>query len=265
VLEKDSETWKKANVVLVPGVSAFLTYEEYLLDCEQVIVVFDSPIRLDGLSGIDIQDVGKRKVSFAYDFIAPDWDKFKRSVANALEREELQTFKRRSPNVLPVMLNSTSASLMSGFQTFFYTIKEQGLRDSLRTIFIEWFFASEKVTVKHLRNRFCRMLSERSHPAVDRLLEGKPLESLKKVVTSTVAARDAGKSVSAAKLDTSLEGTGLSAFDVRYIMNAYEKIQKVQEPEDLSLTDMRKQDAEAALDDEQDMALAEAEAECLRG
>lgn len=269
------EDYDEADILLVPNVSRLISTLPLLDDFDGVVLVFDSPVRLDGIQGMDILDITEKKNSFTYTFKRLDFPDMLTKVSDAFDDPKHMDFSIRTANVLPVLLNTTSASILQKISTFFYSIKEQQHRDQVKDIFIDWFFSPEKITVDRLRTRWLKIMPDTKVASIDRLLDGLPLDRLKTVVLRVHRAKKGGKGgISSAKLDAELEGTGVSAFDVRYILSAKAKADKNIEYEapGITLGELRKQqeaasalEAEGADDEDTDLLeLAEAEAACLR-
>lgn len=212
---------RKLQCVLLPSVSLFIKRADELLDWPGVVIIFDAPVRCDGLVGATLLDVKERTESFRYVFerLAPDT--LVDAVRQCIEDEEEVMFHVRQSNLIPYLLNQTSASQMDRVQTWKYVIKNTELRDQAMSKLVEWFFVP-KPTVDQLRKKLATMLSV-AEDRLDVLFRDNRFADLKKATLVVAEAKAKGKSVS---VDKVAEDNGVSPFDIRYLMNAYAKLQK---------------------------------------
>lgn len=221
VLVGKKATHSKLQCVLLPSVSVFIKRADELLDWPGVVIIFDAPVRCDGLVGATLLDVKERTESFRYVFdrLAPDT--LVDAVRQCIEDEEEVMFHGRQSNLIPYLLNQTSASQMDRVQTWKYVIKNTELRDQAMAKLVEWFFVP-KPTVEQLRKKLATMLKV-TEDRLAVLFRDNRFADLKKATLIVAEAKAKGKSVS---VDKVAEDNGVSPFDIRYLMNAYAKLQK---------------------------------------
>lgn len=210
------------DVLFVPSVQVFLNRSAELCNWEGVVIVFDCPVRCDGLVGITMLDVKERTQSFRYVFERISPDVLVNAVTHAIKEDEEVLFHRRTSNMIPYLLSRTSSSQMDRLQTWKYSIKNTELREQAVNVMISWFFAA-KPDLTALQNRLMKLLSLDKSRALDILFDGSKFPELKKAVLTIKALKESGKTY---LVDKIAEKEGVSPFDIRYILNAKEKIDK---------------------------------------
>jgi hypothetical protein len=206
------------QVLLVPSVGRFLAVADTLLDWNGVVIIFDCPVRCDSLVGITLLDVKTRTESFRYVFSRPSPSDVKTAVRSALEGEDEVIFHSRQSNMLPYLLNRTSCSQMDRVQTWKYSIKNTEVREKALEKLVSWFF-NGKPTLEDLRNKLSDLVGAKP-TALENLFVNNRFEDLRRAVLSVHTQKQAGKSPS---VDKEAEKCKVSAFDVRYLMQAYAK------------------------------------------
>lgn len=209
------------DVVFFTNVHRAMTVSSDLQKYQGVVIVTDSPVRLDGLVGLKMMDVAEARTSFTYTFIRPDLEAFAETIEKALEDEDGAVVPHlREAALLPVLLRSTSASMMQGVQTFIYTLPHEN-RDEVKTAFFQWFLAPDSVTLDKLRRRWKRLLPTVQDTRIDRVLDGAPLEKLREALRYVTETKMPGAKITAYAADL-----GISAFDIRYIQAAHLRMEK---------------------------------------
>jgi hypothetical protein len=215
----ETKLTRKLECVLVPSCGLFLNRADDLLDWDGIVIIFDVPVRCDGLIGLTMLDVKERDQSFRYTFekLAPE--ALLQAVKAAHKAAEDVYFHVRTSNLIPYLLSQTSASQMDRIQTWKYSIKNTELRDAAMAKLTTWFFAP-KPSVDQLRSALAKLLNVQSD-RLDILFRDNRFAELKKAVLQVSERRQAGKPV---PVDKVAEEHGVSAFDIRYLQNAYSKL-----------------------------------------
>lgn len=213
---------KDVDVALVTSVGIFLANNEVFLDWPGIVIVFDSPVRCDGLVGITVLDVKERSASFRYTFERITAEQLVATISVAMDEQEEQLFHERKSNMIPYLLNRTSSSQMDRLQTWKYSIKNTELREQAMEKLIGWFFAP-KPDLMALQQRLMTILNLDKSKALDILFKDSKFPELKAAVLQVQALKDQGKSFSVDKI---AEKAGVSAFDIRYLMSVKAKIDK---------------------------------------
>lgn len=213
---------KDVDVALVTSVGIFLANHEVFIDWDGIVIVFDAPVRCDGLVGITMLDVKERTESFRYVFDRITPEQLVAHVSVAMDEQEERFFHTRESNMLPYLLNRTSSSQMDRLQTWKYSIKNTELRDQAMERLVSWFFAA-KPTIEQLQSKLMSMLNLDKSKALDILFKDSKFPELKAAVLQVQTLKDAGKSVA---IDKIAEKAGVSAFDIRYLFALKSKFDK---------------------------------------
>lgn len=205
---------KDAEVVLVSNSAYLTTVIEHTQHLDgYVLVLFDVPVRLDGIKGLIMADVAEKKKSFYYEFEKPNYPKIIRLINEKLEAQEPFPINLRKPNVIPTLLKSTASSTLQRLQSWKYAIKPVSLRDEAMTLVFNWFI-NEKLSQKWLEREVDSLLEKEG--ATKTLFADDRYHKLKAAVLTCLKAKEDGKSI----VSQVAEKEKLSAFDIRYIMNA---------------------------------------------
>lgn len=212
--DKETPIDENAQVILAAN-AAYLPMLTELLSEHQdyVLVLFDVPVRLDGIKGINMVDVKEKKKSFYYDFQPAPYPRFIRMVKKDLEQAKEFEVNTRSPNVIPALLRSTASSTLQRLQSWKYAIHPVEVRDEAMAALLEWFVKPD-ISVEQVKESICLILDKEN--AADILFQDDRYLKLKDAVMLCLQAKAKGVSIVS---DTAKE-RGLSAFDIRYIMNA---------------------------------------------
>lgn len=210
------------DVVLIASVGIFLANHAVFLDWEGIVIVFDCPVRCDGLVGITMLDVEKRTESFKYVFERLEPEKLVALISIAMDEREEQLFHVRDSNMIPYLLNRTSSSQMDRLQTWKYSIKNTELREQAMKTLVNWFFAP-KPDLNALQARLMTLLNLDKSKALDILFKDSKFPELKAAVLQVQGLKDKGKSFSVDKI---AEKAGVSAFDIRYLCSVKSKLDK---------------------------------------
>lgn len=212
--DKETPIDENAQVILAAN-AAYLPMLTELLSEHQdyVLVLFDVPVRLDGIKGINMVDVKEKKKSFYYDFQPAPYPRFIRMVKKDLEQAKEFEVNTRSPNVIPALLRSTASSTLQRLQSWKYAIHPVEVRDEAMAALLEWFVKPD-ISVEQVKESICLILDKEN--SADILFQDDRYLKLKDAVMLCLQAKAKGVSIVS---DTAKE-RGLSAFDIRYIMNA---------------------------------------------
>lgn len=210
------------QVILVVGVGPFLARAEELTDWTGVVIVFDCPVRCDGLVGVTMLDVKERTESFTYVFERLTPEALVEHVQKALDEDDEVFFHQRKSNMIPWLLSRTSSSQMDRLQTWKYSIKNTELRDVALEILVSWFF-NPKPTIDQLKTRLMRVLSLDKSKALDVLFKDNKFEELRAAVVQVWGLKQDGKTI---PIDKIAEKAEVSPFDIRYLVHTREKTLK---------------------------------------
>lgn len=222
VFTKDTVLDKEIDIVFVTSVGIFLANADTFLDWDGIVIIFDCPVRCDGLVGITMLDVKERTESFRYVFERIEASFLEATVSVAMDEREEVLFHVRESNMIPYLLNQTSSSQMDRLQTWKYSIKNTELREVAMENLIKWFFAP-KPDMAALQKRLMAVLNLDKSKALDILFKDSKFAELKVAVLQVQGLKDQGKSFSVDKI---AEKAGVSPFDIRYLMNSKSKIDK---------------------------------------
>lgn len=222
IFQKDTVLDDQVDIVFITSVGIFLAHADRFVDWDGIVIIFDCPVRCDGLVGITLLDVKTRTESFRYVFDRISPEQLEAKISAAMDERDDQFFHIRESNMIPYLLNRTSSSQMDRLQTWKYSIKNTELREVAMEKLIGWFFAP-KPDLNALQTRLMTVLNLDKSKALDILFKDSKFPELKVAVLQVQALKDQGKSFSVDKIATK---AGVSAFDIRYLMNVKARIDK---------------------------------------
>lgn len=212
--DKETPIDENAQVILAANAAYLPMLTEMLAEHQDyVLVLFDVPVRLDGIKGINMVDVKEKKKSFYYDFQPAMYQRFVRMVKKDLEHAKEFEVNTRSPNVIPALLRSTASSTLQRLQSWKYAIHPVEVRDEAMAALLEWFVKPD-ISVEQVKENICLILDKEN--AADILFQDDRYLKLKDAVMLCLQAKAKGVSI----VSETAKERGLSAFDIRYIMNA---------------------------------------------
>lgn len=214
-LDEDTPIPEDTDLIYVPnsGYLSTVVKQAEALNHQYVVMLFDVPVRLDGIKGLLMADVKEKKKSFYYDFEKVSYAKVAKALSKFFSSDEPFAINLRRPNVIPVLLKSTASSTLKRLQSWKYGIHPVALRDEVMAKVFEWFIKPDK-TVEWLKEEVADLLERDG--AADLLFEDDRYIKLKDAVCRCLAAKLEEKSIVTQVADKEK----LSAFDIRYIMSA---------------------------------------------
>ncbi len=196
------------GIILVPTVALFSRWRELLKDRPVVVVIFDTAILLEYVSGLKALDVAEKMQSHTYTFKPIDYAAFFSEVLHAKKRKSHVEVGAKTMDLIPRMLGSTKASILSPILTYTYTLKDIGQRHKAQVALFEWLRNGEPGSMP-------RLPESTESKRLFTFLSGESATKLVGAVRAVVG----GKSVDAAakKFD-------VSAFDIRYVRAQFGKL-----------------------------------------
>jgi len=211
VLNFEDTIKPRAKVLLIPTVTLFLKRRQSLKDMKASVIVFDTPYCLEQISDLVLLDA-KRSTNFKYKFYDLCWEQLEL----VLKTQSKIKARKKDDNLIQVLLDQTTPSIMKPIQTYLYTIKDVEERQRCNSIILKYFF-EKKISIEELRASLISVSkhnTKKLNALMTFLSEDRP-KNVKYILINS-------KKKDANSIETLCKKFGVSSYDIRYLLASKE-------------------------------------------
>ncbi len=222
VLGADDTVKSRADAILVPSVALFLKRRLPLQESSSSVFVFDTPVLLTSIKYLELLDARSSK-----NFTFKLYEVSSEQIKEALNKRLKVKLKSQKLNIIPVLLNETTPSIMKPIQTFLYSIVNTQERAAYNKELFK-YFTCKNTDLKALQSSLISLSKQKkSGKALERLLSFLEEDDVKNVKCVVLKALKHNSHGDKPEIDKMATEYGVSAYDVRYLINAAKSHVKV--------------------------------------
>lgn len=212
----------KADIILVPLISTFISNLKTLNKSKAMVVVFDNPVKCEQLKPINLVDIEKKRSGYNYTFRFINNKEMSGILAKHIDSTDKITVKKETIDVIPNLLKQQGSSVLNFIQEFVYTMPNTDQRMDMQKIIYKWIAKNQDIPT--LEKKIMKLGNFKKIPkALTRLTEhlvSKEFDLYKRAIQEYLEKKKSGKSASYESLSKKYK---IDKFDIRYTVATLRK------------------------------------------